>query len=310
MFSMRHMNVVYGLGLDLNLLRVFVVVAERGSVTAAAADLYLTQPAVSAALRRLVDAVGAPLFARQGRGLTLTRRGARLLSVVRPHLNSLVEAALSPEAFEPATSDRTLRIGLADAAEPWLVPALLRLLRKVAPKMRVVVVPVQFRTVGEALATRRIDVAVTVADELPASIQRRTLFVGDFVCLFDSRHVRARKRMTEGTYFAHEHVVVSYNGDLRGIVEDKLRKARNVRCSVSSFANLGAIIEGTPLLATIPRSVAGHAVRARKHLRTAELPFDLSGAPMEMLWSRSDDDDPAGAFLREAIVSVTRATLA
>ena len=42
---------VYGRDLDLNLLRVFAVVAECGSVTAAAARLYLTQPAVSAAVR-------------------------------------------------------------------------------------------------------------------------------------------------------------------------------------------------------------------------------------------------------------------
>ena len=42
--------------------------ADAGSVTAAADRLYLTQPAVSAALRRLRQAVGAPLFARQGRG--------------------------------------------------------------------------------------------------------------------------------------------------------------------------------------------------------------------------------------------------
>jgi LysR family transcriptional activator of mexEF-oprN operon len=43
------MNAVYGRDLDLNLLRVFIVVAETGSVTAAADRLYLTQPAISAA---------------------------------------------------------------------------------------------------------------------------------------------------------------------------------------------------------------------------------------------------------------------
>ncbi len=298
------MNANYGPNLDLNLLRVFVMVAERKSVTAAASELYLTQPAVSAALRRLVDTVGAPLFARQGRGLALTARGARLLAVAKPLLASLVEATLSPEVFDPKTSERTLRIGLSDVAEVWLVPALLRILGKEAPRMRVVVVPVQFRTVGEVLASRRIDVAVTVADDMPVGIQRKTLFIGDFVCLFDSRHVRPRKTMNEATYFAHEHIVVSYNGDLRGIVEDKLHKTRNVRCSVSSFANLGAIIEGTPLLATIPRRVAGFARVARRHLRTAELPFDLSGAPMEMLWSSVDEDDPAVAFLRDAILRI------
>ncbi|MCA9590622.1 MAG: LysR family transcriptional regulator, partial [Myxococcales bacterium] len=57
----------YARDLDLNLLRVFVVVAEAGSVTVAASRLYLTQPAISSALKRLAVAVGAPLFARQGR---------------------------------------------------------------------------------------------------------------------------------------------------------------------------------------------------------------------------------------------------
>ena len=46
------MHGIYEKNLDLNLLRVFVVVAEAGSVTEAASRLYLTQPAVSAALRR------------------------------------------------------------------------------------------------------------------------------------------------------------------------------------------------------------------------------------------------------------------
>lgn len=59
---------IYGRDLDLNLLRVFAVVAESASVTDAAKRLYMTQPAVSAALRRLTTAVGAPLFVRSGRG--------------------------------------------------------------------------------------------------------------------------------------------------------------------------------------------------------------------------------------------------
>src|SRR6188472_3805168 len=100
---MRHMLKNYGRDLDLNLLRVFAVVADVESVTEAARRLYLTQPAVSAALRRLTTAVGAPLFVRSGRGLVLTARGERLLRSARPHLEALVQAALAPAAFDPRT---------------------------------------------------------------------------------------------------------------------------------------------------------------------------------------------------------------
>src|SRR5689334_7620405 len=124
----------YGRDLDLNLLRVFVVVAEQRSVTQAAARLYLTQPAISAALRRLTRAIGAPLFVRQGRGLALTARGEQLLARGRVHLAALVDAALAPVAFDPRTSERTLRLGLSDAAEVWLLPELLRRLAREAPR--------------------------------------------------------------------------------------------------------------------------------------------------------------------------------
>src|SRR5689334_22796170 len=109
----------YGRDLDLNLLRVFCVVAEAGSVTGAAGRLYLTQPAVSAALRRLTDAVGAPLFVRQGRRLVLSSRGSALRAKAQLHLGALVEAALAPTSFDPLSSERVLRLGISDAAEAW-----------------------------------------------------------------------------------------------------------------------------------------------------------------------------------------------
>lgn len=292
----------YGRDLDLNLLRVFAVVAETGSVTQAAARLYLTQPAVSAALRRLTTAVGAPLFVRQGRGLALTSRGRRLLAGIHPHLEHLVDAALSPAEFDPKTSERTIRLGLSDSTEIWLLPKLLRTFATDAPRMKLISIPVQFRTVAAALTSGAVDAAITVADEMPKGIRRQSLTWGTFVCLHDPRHARLPRKPTEKDYFARDHVVVSYNGDLRGIVEDLLHKARRVRCSVSSFANLGAIIDGSDLLATVPGIVADHIRAVRPHLAVKPLPFDLQGAAIELLWPAATDDDAACRFVRDQIV--------
>jgi LysR family transcriptional activator of mexEF-oprN operon len=297
------MRVAYGRDLDLNLLRVFAVVAESPSVTEAARTLYLTQPAVSAALRRLQLAVGAPLFARSGRGLVLTSRGERLRAALVPHLRALVDATLTPPTFDPATSDRTFRLGLADSAELWLLPPLLRALEKEAPRMRVIVTGVQFRTVGAALAGG-LDAAVTVADELPANIRRQPLLRGGFTCLYDPRHARPGK-LGEREYFAHDHVIVSYNGDLRGIVEDTLRKTRKVRCSVASFAHLGAIIDGSAMLATVPTIVAREIQALRSHLATKPLPFmPFEGNAAELLWPAATDDDEPCRFLRAKILAI------
>jgi LysR family transcriptional activator of mexEF-oprN operon len=296
----------YGRDLDLNLLRVFALVAETGSVTAAASRLYLTQPAVSAALRRLTSALGARVFVRDGRGLRLTSRGHQLLAAIRPSLKTIVDAVVAAPPFDPKTSDRTLRLGMADAAEVWILPALLRVLAREAPNMRVVAIPVQFRTIVAALADG-LDAAISVADALPSTMRREPLYRGGFVCLHDPRRTKLRK-LTEAEYFAREHVIVSYNGDLRGIVEDMFRKQRKIRCSVSSFANLGAIVDDSALLATVPEIVATQIRATRPHLATKPLPFSLAGTATELIWPIATDDDEPCRFARDRIRAIAHVT--
>ncbi|MDB4975992.1 MAG: Transcriptional regulator, LysR family [Myxococcaceae bacterium] len=301
------MNTVHARDLDLNLLPVLLAVADTGSVTAAAARLYLTQSAVSAALGRLRSAIGESLVRRHGRGVVLTERGARLVADARPHLDALVQAALLPARFDPRTTDATLKLGLSDIADEWLLPPLLRFFENEAPQLRLVCSAIQFRTVHEALATRRIDLAVTVADELPASVARQTLVRSGFVCLFDPRFVRLGARPSERAYLAQDHVIVSYNGDLRGVIEESFGRERRVRCSVGSFSSIGAIVDGGPLVATIPLIFAAHILALRPHLRTATLPFAHAPGNIDLLWPTALDADPACRFVREAVIRISEA---
>jgi LysR family transcriptional regulator, mexEF-oprN operon transcriptional activator len=303
---MAIMNGVHARDLDLNLLRVLVAVADTGSVTKAAARLYLTQSAVSAALGRLSSSLGTPMLARHGRGVILTSRAARLVSEVRPLLEAMLQASLAPARFEARTSERTIRLGLSDFSEQWLLPPLLRRLGREAPKMRLVCTPVQFRNVGEALATRRVDLAATVADELPRAIRRMPLLRGRFVCVFDPRHVRLGARPGKRAYLAQYHVIVSYNGDLRGLVEDSLGVERRVRCSVASFSAIGAIVDGSELVATLLDVVAAQLLRQRPHLRSAPFPFAHPPGGMDLLWPAALDQDDACAFVRAAIADIAK----
>lgn len=304
---MTFMPAAYERDLDLNLLRVFVVVADTGSVTEAAQRLYVTQPAISAALRRLSDAIGEPLFVRAGRKLALSARGKALFEAARPHLEGLVAAAQASAEFDPKTADRTVRLGLADSAESWLLSPLMRVLAKQAPLLRVVVLAVQFRNVGALLASAAVDLAVTVADDVPSGVVRRPLFRGTFTCLYDPSHVALGKRPSRARYLAAEHVVVSYNGDLRGIIEDLFGATRRVRVSVPTFHAVGALVDGGPLVATVPTVVADDIRRTRPHLRTARVPFEAAGGAVELLMRSAVVDDPAIAFVVGHLEHIARA---
>ena len=92
--------------LDLNLLRVFYEVMAERSLTRAARNLSLTQPAVSNALRRLLDALGDELVTRVGQGMAPTPHALALWPTVREALGQL-QASLAPSSFEPAHATTT-----------------------------------------------------------------------------------------------------------------------------------------------------------------------------------------------------------
>ena len=109
--------------------------------------------------------------------------------------------------------------------------------------------------------------------------------------------------MREAAYFDHDHVIVSYNGDLRGIVEDLLQKPADALLG-PGFANLGAVLEGTALLATVPELVAAQVRAMRPHLRTRPLPLPVRGSAVELLWPAASDDDAACVFARAKITAI------
>lgn len=106
----------------LTLYRSFAEVAREGSISAAAKNLYVTQPAVSADIRELEEALGTALFFRTNRGMKLTAEGQTLLDYVRKAFGFLEsgEAALSDIAdmrrgvLRIGASDMTLRFYLLD----------------------------------------------------------------------------------------------------------------------------------------------------------------------------------------------------
>ena len=130
--------------LDLNLLRVFDEVMTERSLTKAARNLSLTQPAVSNALRRLRETLGDELVQRSGQGVAPTARALALWPAVREALQRLQES-LSPHEFNPASANSTFVLSMADATAAELMPGLINILENEAPDISVRVLPLSTR---------------------------------------------------------------------------------------------------------------------------------------------------------------------
>ncbi|XDA97212.1 LysR substrate-binding domain-containing protein [Sulfitobacter sp. LCG007] len=107
---------------SISALLAFEAAARLGSATLAAAELSLTQSAISRQLRALEEQLGIVLLAREGRGLVLTPEGAEYAERVRDILQRLARASVSARAG-PAAGSLNLAI-LPGFGMHWLAPRL------------------------------------------------------------------------------------------------------------------------------------------------------------------------------------------
>lgn len=99
--------------MELYQLRFFLEVARTGKMTIASNTLNVTQPALSIAIRKLEDELGIPLFIRNGRSLSLSREGSRLLPFVEDII--LREKEIRRLSSSMAEADNTLYVRVRDA---------------------------------------------------------------------------------------------------------------------------------------------------------------------------------------------------
>lgn len=157
---------------DIQLLRTFLAVYRAGTITRAAVELHLTQPAVSMQVRALEGQVGKPLFRRLPRGVVPTAAGRELAHAVAPHVDAL-EGALEDGTDTPASVGDTVHVGgpeefLGARVFPELVPMF-------ADGLRVRMFFGVDTPVLEQLTEGELDIAVLTVDTRRADIETQPL---------------------------------------------------------------------------------------------------------------------------------------
>ena len=142
--------------MELYQLRTFAAVARAGHLTRAAEGLHISQPAVSAHIKALEEALGVVLFTRSARGMQLTREGQSLLPRAEQMLALAAEIEQSARALRQELSGE-LRVGLHTDAEFLRGLALLDVLRQRHPKLEVHLCQSMSGTITDDVRERRLD---------------------------------------------------------------------------------------------------------------------------------------------------------
>jgi DNA-binding transcriptional LysR family regulator len=143
--------------LDTALIRTFVTVADKASMTAAANALHLTQGAVSQQIKRLEEVFGCSLFERDRRGLRLTRPGERLFGKSK-RLLSLNDEILGEMAISAVAGE--VRLGVPYDLVGTMLAPMLKTYAETYPQVEISLVCASSPELAAALAAGTIDLAV------------------------------------------------------------------------------------------------------------------------------------------------------
>jgi len=290
---------------DLNLLVIFRAVARRRSVTLAAEDLSLSQPAVSHAINRFRDIVRDPLFIRSSRGLALTPRAEVLLDAVGPAL-SVIEQALHSSDFDAATDKYLFNLGTSEYANRVIMPAVVAAARRHAPHCQIHAMQAT-ATAFDDLLSGKIDLLFFGDEIKDRHFQSETLFTEEYVVMLSATHPALAERSPDAIslegYLAYPHARFSINDGIKGPIDrvlEAMGRKRSIGFSSASFAAAVEVAAGSDIICSLPSRLARSCTQPG--LVCLPLPFKVPPYSYHMVWDPRTNSNPALRWLRSQIL--------
>jgi DNA-binding transcriptional LysR family regulator len=305
------MNRNLGETLDLRLLRVLHMLLTSCSVSRTAELLALSQPAVSASLKRLRDIFSDPLLVRSGAHMVMTERGAALLPGITRILDEISLVVEPGEVFDPATSRRRLRIVAANCFAPFFLPRLSELIRKAAPGIVIDYCSMQPESeLMHGLEGGEIDLVIGNWPALPERLRFAPLLTAEIVCMVRIGHPLAQARALDlKTYLTLDHISPTpWSVAAWSPIDGRLRELhlqRRIAVSVPEYTIAPSMLARTDLVFTTGRPFAEHLASSMPLILLAAPP-ELGRMRFHMLWHERSHNSRQGEWLRDIARSVAR----
>ncbi len=228
-------------GLNLDYLRTFLDVLESGSFSATAKRMDLTQPAVSVQVRQLEKRLGVRLVERTGRAVRPTAAGVELAENAA-RIDALVSAAVEGMARHATGVVGRVRIGTGATACIFLLPPVLRDLRRRFPTIEITVSTGNTADIARAIDDNTIDVGLVTLPVAGRMFDIAPLLVDEFVAIAPPG-MRLSARMTAEALAKLPVLLFEPGGNTRRIGDEWFARAGVTLRPVMSLGSVEAIKE-------------------------------------------------------------------
>lgn len=173
--------------MNLRDLRYLVALADTRHFGKAAQRCHVSQPTLSAQLKKLEEYLGVELIERQPRRVALTEMGEQLVARARRIVSDSDELlTLARSSRDPLSG--TLKMALIPTLGPYLLPLIAKTLRKQLPKLKLMLYEYQTEPLLQALRAGDIDMGILALPVHADGVESRKLFDEDFVIALPKDH--------------------------------------------------------------------------------------------------------------------------
>jgi LysR family nitrogen assimilation transcriptional regulator len=227
--------------MDLRSLRFFVHIADAGSITRAAVQLGIAQPALTRHVQAMESQLGAPLLERLPRGVRLTAAGRKFLEHARRVVREMDRAQAELTHSAQPAGGRVI-LGVSPTIAAWLVPGCVERCRSEAPELSIKVVEGFSPQLADALGTGRVDVAL-LTNPQPARALRYTPLLSEPIVVVGPRGAAPARPFFTLAELARTPVLIS--DGIRAALEEQLARAGarlNVEVEIDSIEAIRALL--------------------------------------------------------------------
>ncbi|HEY8508327.1 MAG TPA: LysR substrate-binding domain-containing protein [Steroidobacteraceae bacterium] len=178
--------------LKLKDLRYLVALADERHFGRAAEKSHVSQPTLSAQLKKLEDYLGVQLIERQPKRVTLTEAGEQIVTRARRILEASEEVVTLARTYRDPLAGR-LRVALLPTIGPYLLPMVAREIRKALPRLELQLYEYQTATMLEKLHAGELDLGVLALPVDLEGLEARTLYEEPFTVALPEQHRLAKR---------------------------------------------------------------------------------------------------------------------
>jgi DNA-binding transcriptional LysR family regulator len=294
--------------LDLNLLVSLDALLDQRSVTRAAQQLGLSQPALSASLARLRRHFGDELLSRVGNEYRLSPLAAQLKPRVRLALDGVERVFTAQPEFDPRESTREFSVLLSDYACAVLGGALADLLAEEAPGARLRLVPPSPDAVDHAAQTLLATDLLVLPHGFVTDLPHADVLRDKWVLVVSADNDDVGDELTVEQVEAMPWVATYYGPTASTPAARQMRMAGiepRVQVVTESFLTVPGLVAGTRRIGLMQERLV-RLLPVDAGIRALPLPFEAGPLVDAMWWHPVYDRDPEHRFFRGLVERAAR----